>query len=234
MEPKKEKHEKPKYDYKADEKLLYDTVIVGTGVVGWATAMYGGRLGLKTLIIGDIFGGTIILTHLVENYPGFVRLTGQELSDKLEEHARDYDIDILSDRVERVEKSKRGHEECFLAHTLDGKKFFTRTVIFATGTKFKKLGVPGEKEFENKGVHYCALCDGPLYKGVNTIVVVGGADSSVKEALLLTEFAEKVYIIYRGDKVHPEPINMERAEKLIKQGRLEIINNTNVKEIKGK
>ena len=233
MEPKKEKHEKPKYDYKADEKLLYDTVIVGTGVVGWATAMYGGRLGLKTLIIGDTFGGTIILTHLVENYPGFVRLTGQELSDKLEEHARDYDIDILSDRVERVEKSKRGHEECFLAHTLDGKKFFTRTVIFATGTKFKKLGVPGEKEFENKGVHYCALCDGPLYKGKERVGVVGGSDSAAKEALLLTEYAKKVYLIYRGEKIRPEPINEKRVEAKIKEGKIEILYKTNVTEIKG-
>ena len=162
-----------------------------------------------------------------------MRLTGQELSDKLEEHARDYDIDILSDRVERVEKSKRGHEECFLAHTLDGKKFFTRTVIFATGTKFKKLGVPGEKEFENKGVHYCALCDGPLYKGKERVGVVGGSDSAAKEALLLTEYAKKVYLIYRGEKIRPEPINEKRVEAKIKEGKIEILYKTNVTEIKG-
>lgn len=225
--------EKPKYDYKPDEKLLYDTVIVGTGVVGWATAMYGGRLGLKTLIIGDIFGGTIILTHLVENYPGFVRLTGQELSDKLEEHARDYDIDILSDRVERVEKAKKGKEDAFLVHTLDGKKFFTRTIIFCTGTKFKKLGVPGEKEFENKGVHYCALCDGPLYKGKERVGVVGGSDSAAKEALLLTEYAKKVYLIYRGDKIRPEPINEKRVEAKVREGKIEILYRTNITEING-
>ena len=221
------------YPHKPDEKAFYDTIIVGAGVVGWATAMYGGRLGLKTLVIGDIFGGTIILTHLVENYPGFIRLTGPELGEKLEEHARDYDIDILSDRVSSVQKAKKGKDDAFLVHTQDGKKFHTRTVIFCTGTKFKKLGVPGEKEFENKGVHYCALCDGPIYKGKERLGVVGGSDSAAKEALLLTEYAKKVYIIYRGDKIRPEPINGKRVDAKIKEGKIEIIYRTNITEIRG-
>ena len=229
----KRKEKKPKYSYKPNEKTFYDTIIIGGGVVGWGTAMYGGRLGLKTLIIGDIFGGTIILTHLVENYPGFIRLTGPELGEKMETHARDYDIDILSDKVTKVEGHKAQKGSCFRVTTADGKKFLAKAVIFCTGTKVKKLNVPGEKEFENKGAHYCALCDGPLYKGRERIGVVGGSDSAVKEGLLLTEYAKKVYIIYRGEKVHPEPINMTRAEGKIKQGKLEIINNTNVKEIKG-
>ncbi len=233
MDSKKEQEQKQKYSHKSDEKVFYDVVIVGAGVVGWATAMYGGRLGLKTLVIGDIFGGTIILTHLVENYPGFIRLTGPELGEKLEEHARDYDIDILSDRVSGVQKAKKGKEDAFLVHTQDGKNFYTKTVIFCTGTKFRKLGVLGEKEFENKGVHYCALCDGPLYKGRERVGVVGGSDSAAKEALLMTEYAKKVYIIYRGDKIRPEPINEKRVEAKIKEGKIEIIYRTNVLEIKG-
>ena len=233
MTAKKTEAEVHKYSHKPDERAFYDTVIVGAGVVGWATAMYGGRLGLKTLVIGDIFGGTIILTHLVENYPGFIRLTGPELGEKMEEHARDYDIDILSDRVAKVEKTKKGKDDAFLVHTQDGKKFFARTVIFCTGTKFKKLGVPGEKEFENKGVHYCALCDGPIYKGKERIGVVGGSDSAAKEALLLKEYAKKVYLIYRGDKIRPEPINEKRVDAKIKEGKIEILYKINVLQIKG-
>lgn len=227
---------KQKYDYKPNEKAFYDAVVVGTGVVGWATAMYCGRLGLKTLIIGEIFGGTIMLTHVVENYPGFIRVSGPELAEKLEQHARDYDIDILNDRVIKINHIKPENESvksCFKIITSDGKVFRTKTIIFCTGTKVRKLNIPGEKEFDGRGVHYCALCDGPLYKGAERIAVIGGADSAVKEALLLTEYAKKVFIIYRGEKVHPESINMKRAEQKIKEGKLEIINKTNVIEIKG-
>lgn len=214
--------------HKANEKSLYDTIIIGTGVVGWATAMYASRLGLKTLIIGEIFGGTIILTHLVENYPGFKKLTGHELSEKIEQHAREYDIHILNDKVAGVKKKAKE----FLVETEDKKSFKAKTIILCTGTEVRKLEAPGEKEFENKGVHYCALCDGPLYKG-KVMGVIGGSDSAAKEALFLTEYAKKVYIIYRKEKIRAEPINAKRVDEKIKQGKIEIINNTNVIEIKG-
>ncbi len=219
------------YDYTPNPKIFYDTVVIGGGIVAFGTAMYCGRLGLKTLVIGEIIGGTIVLTHVVENYPGFISLTGPQLASRVYDHARDYDIDILNARVEKVEKHEKGKKVHYKVHTKD-KVFLTKTVIFTTGTKVKRLNVPGEKEYENKGVHYCALCDGILYKG-KVIGVVGGSDSAVKEALLLTEYGKKTYIIYRGDKVHPEPINMKRAEEKIKKGKLEIINSTNVREIKG-
>ena len=106
-----------------------------------------------------------------------------------------------------------------------------KTILFATGTKWKKLpeSVKGSREFENKGVNYCAICDGPLFR--NKIVgVVGGSDSAAKDAMLLSEHAKKVYIIYRGEKIHPEPINMKRVEQ---NKKIEIINNTNVAEVKG-
>ena len=106
-----------------------------------------------------------------------------------------------------------------------------KTILFATGTKWKKLpeSVKGSREFENKGVNYCAICDGPLFR--NKIVgVVGGSDSAAKDAMLLSEHAKKFYIIYRGEKIHPEPINMKRVEQ---NKKIEIINNTNVAEVKG-
>ena len=209
---------------------LYDGIIIGGGVVGYAGAMYAGRMQLKTLVLGEILGGTIILTDVVENYPGFIRLTGQELADKLKEHALDYK-DFVEIKEEKVTKIK-GVGNCFDVFTSNNKKYRTRTIIFTTGMKHRELGVPGEKEFASKGVHTCMLCDGFFFK--NKIVgVVGGSDSAAKEALLGTQWAKKVYIIYRGEKIRPEPINGRRIEQKIKEGKIEIINNTNVKEIKG-
>ena len=205
---------------------VYDFAIIGAGGTGFAAAMYAGRFQLKTIVIGETIGGTIILTDVVENYPGFKKLTGEELAAKIEEHARDYpSVKVENDRVTEVRKDG----ELFAITTLEGKTFHSKTILFATGTEWKKLGVPGEKELSNRGVHYCALCDGPLYKD-KTLVVVGGGDSAAKEALLLTQWAKKVYMVYRGEKIRPEPINYERC---MANPKLEIINSTNVVSIKG-
>ena len=211
---------------------LYDFIIIGGGGTGLAAAMYSARMGMKTLLLGFTHGtelpvgGVITTTNVVENYPGFIRLTGQELAKKLEEHARSYElVEIKNEKVLDVLKTKDG----FSVKTNKG-EHFGKTILFATGTKWRKLEVPGSDEFENKGVSYCALCDGPLFKN-KTIAVVGGSDSAAKDALLLAEHAKKVYIIYRGNEIHPEPINLERIKK---NKKIEVVNNTNVVEIKGK
>ncbi len=212
----------------------YDFVIIGAGVTGLAGAMYGARLGLRTLCLGTTssaelpIGGVITTTNVVENYPGFIRLTGNELAEAIEKHARSYElVTIKQEKVEHVKKEGKG----FVVDTHEN-KYRAKTVLFATGTKWRTLDVPGSREFENKGVAYCALCDSPLYK--NKIVgLVGGSDSAAKDALVLAEHAKKVYIIYRGEQIHPEPINMLRVEAKIAEGKIEIINNTNVIEIKG-
>ncbi len=207
------------------KKELYDILIIGGGCAGLPAAMYAGRFGLKTLVLAEQPGGTIILTDVVENYPGFIRLTGLELAQKLQEHAESYkDVTIKAERV--VDVAKKG--EHYWVKTQEY-EYETKTIIFSTGTEWKKLNVPGEKELANKGVHYCALCDGAFYKN-KILGVVGGSDSAAKEALLLTQWAQKVYIIYRGDQIHPEPINMERV---LANKKIEIINNTNITEIKG-
>ena len=220
-----------KNNFTPNENIFYDVIIIGAGVSGLAAAMYAGRLGMKTLLIGEMLGGTITLTHVVENYPGFVSITRQGLAKLIENHTKDYDINIINEKIEIIKKNERKNRIFFEVQTKK-KTFSGKTIIYATGSKWKKLEVPGEKEFENKGVSYCALCDGPLFRG-KTVGVVGGSDSAVKETLLLTEFAKKVYVFYRGKKVHPEPINMQRLEEKIKQKKVEVINNTNVIEIKG-
>ena len=216
------------------KKDEFDFIIIGAGVTGMAAAMYAARLGLKTLCLGASsgselpIGGVITTTNLVENYPGFIRLTGTELADKIKEHALSYDlVSIRNENVKSIEKKGK----LFLVKTKK-EEYIGKTILFATGTKWKKLEVPGSKEFENKGIAYCALCDGFFYK--NKIVgLVGGSDSAAKDALVLTEHCKKVYIIYRGEKIHPEPVNMKKIEAKINEGKIEIINNTNIIEING-
>ncbi len=210
----------------------YDFVIIGAGGTGLAAAMYGARLGLKTLVLGKShgtelpIGGVITTTNIVENYPGFISLTGIELAKNIEDHTRSYElVTIKEEKVLSIKKSAEDFE-------IKSEKsvYKAKSVLFATGTKWKKLEVPGAKEFENKGVSFCSLCDGPFFK--NKIVgLIGGSDSAAKDALLLAEHAKKVYIIYRGEKIHPEPINLKRVEQ---NSKIEVINNTNVVEIKGK
>ncbi len=215
---------------KRSQSRSYDIIIIGAGCAGLAGAMYAGRMQLRTLVLGESVGGTIILTDVVENYPGFIRLTGQELADKLKAHALDYKeyVELVEEKAVNVKKNGG----CFEITSASGKRYMSKTLLIATGTKHRELGVPGEKEFTNKGVHTCALCDGAFYKG-KSVAVVGGSDSAGKEALLLTQWAKKVYIIYRGETIHPEPINMQRVEQKIKEGKIEIINFTNVIEIRG-
>ncbi|MEK6841107.1 MAG: FAD-dependent oxidoreductase, partial [Nanoarchaeota archaeon] len=172
-------------------------------------------------------GGVITLTEVVENYPGFIKLTGSELAENIRKHALDYkdNVSIEEDLVLDVKK----YGNCFSVSTKSGKKYLTKTVLFATGTKWRKLQMKGAKEFESKGVHYCSLCDGALFKN-KIVAVIGGSDSAAKEALLSSEYAKKVYIIYRGEKIRPEPINEERIKR---NKKIIVITNTNILEIKG-
>ncbi len=211
---------------------MYDTIIIGAGVVGLATAMYAGRLSLKALVLGASsgtefpIGGVITLTDRVDNYPGFKHLTGMELAQKLEEHARDYDIAIKEEKV--IDVAKQNKLNCFAVKTKSA-IYYAKTIIFATGTKWKELPMKGAQEFRNKGVHYCALCDGAVYKN-KIVAVIGGSDTAAKEALILAQHAKKVYMIYRGDKIRPEPANGKILEK---NKKIEVITKTNIIEIAG-
>ncbi|MFH1394429.1 MAG: NAD(P)/FAD-dependent oxidoreductase [Candidatus Micrarchaeota archaeon] len=204
--------------------MQYDTVIIGGGVAGFSAAMYAGRLKLKTLVLGEVRGGTLILTNDIRNWPGIKVTDGITLAKQVEEHAMEYDVDFKMEKVVSLEIANSGY-------VVKTKKesFTTKTVILATGTEVRKLGVPGEKEFNGKGVHYCALCDGFFYKD-KVIAVAGGSDSAAKESLLLTQWAKKVYIIYRKGNIRAEPFNLEAVKK---NKKIEIINNTNIIEVLG-
>jgi len=204
---------------------MYDVGIIGGGPAGLSAAMYAGRLKMKTLVLTKERGGTIITTNDIANWPGIKKIEGMKLAKNLEEHALDYpDVEIKDALVTGIKKK----DDNFVITSQSG-EYEAKTIILAAGTEVRKLGIPGEEEFSGKGVHYCALCDGFFYKD-KTIAVIGGSDSAAKEALLLTQWASKVYIIYRKEQVRAEPVNMDKVEK---SDKIEIINNTNVTEIKG-
>jgi len=204
---------------------MYDVIIVGSGCSGYSAAMYARRLELKTLLIGEIDGGTIILTDVVENYPGFARLSGEELSNKLRDHAMQYKPDMVYGKVLGIKKEKN-----YFKVSTKSKSYLSKTIIIATGTMHSKLNIPGEEEFANRGVSYCSLCDGILYKN-KVVAVVGGSDSAVKEALVLARYAKKVFIIYRGTNVRAEPVNYIRLKK---EKKITIINETTLTRISEK
>ncbi len=204
----------------------YDLLIIGGGCAGLAGAMYAGRMQLRTLVLmGELPGGTITTTDVVENYPGFIRLTGQELADKFLAHAKDYSqfVDLKDEKALDLARTPKG----FRVTTAEA-AYDARTVLLATGMKHRSLNVPGEKQLWANGVHNCALCDGAFYKN-KTIAVVGGSDSAAKEALLLTQWAAKVIVLARS-KFHPEPINGARVAS---NKRIEVHEGVQVKAING-
>jgi len=204
---------------------LYDLVVIGSGVTGYAAAMYASRLELSVAVIGDVDGGTITLTDDVANYPGFKQLTGQELAANIRSHAEAYPVFIETGTVADLIKDEQG----FFYVITEKKTFLSKSVLIATGMQERELEVPGHDELRNKGVSYCALCDAPLFKD-KVVSVVGGSDSAAKEALLLAKYCSKVYLIYRKAKIRPEPVNARRIDN---EPKIEVITETNVTEIIG-
>lgn len=207
---------------------MLDLLIVGTGMTGIGAAIYAGRFDMKTLMIGELPGGTITLTHLVENYPGYKRLSGLELANHFKDHVDDVGVPMEQGTVTKI--ARKNPEACFEVTTANGKVYHAKTVLLATGTQHRKLGVTGEEALANKGVSYCATCDGPLFRN-KVMVIVGGSDSAVKESLLLGKYGTKVYIVYRGETVRAEPINKRRMEQT---PNIEVMTKTNITEIIGK
>ncbi len=203
-----------------------ELVIVGAGAAGLAAGIYGVRSGLKTLVLEEkIAGGTVAEAPLVENYLGFQHVGGFELADKMAVHAKAMDVEIRE--FESVTSlDLRGERKIV---TTNKATYEAKTVIIASGSHYREVGVPGEKEFRGRGVSYCGICDGPLFKG-KRVLVVGGGNSALITALYLTEHASEVKIAHRRDAFRAEEalVNALKTKKNI-----EVLLNTEIREIKG-
>ncbi|KLO22319.1 MULTISPECIES: thioredoxin-disulfide reductase [unclassified Marinitoga] len=211
---------------KSNLKEYYDMIIIGGGPAGVAAGIYAVQGGIKPLIIEkDLDGGQINLTEYVENYPGFSSITGEELAEKMGEHAKKFGVEFHYGEVINVNFEK---EEKIISLD-DGNIVKTKTVVIATGATPRKLNVPGEKEFAGRGVSYCATCDGHFFKN-QKVAVIGGGNTAVEEALYLSKIAKEVYIIHRRDKLRADKIYQDKA---FNTANIKFIWNSVVKEIKG-
>jgi len=204
-----------------------DLIIIGGGPAGLCAAMYAGRGMLKSVLLErGIPGGELLNTEKIEDYPGFVSVLGPDLAAKMTEHAQAFGADIRTENVSGVFREPDGG---FRVETDSGTTYRAPTVIVTAGGTPTKLGVPGELDYAGRGVSYCAVCDGAFFKG-ETIAVVGGGDAAVEEAVYLTRYAAKVYVIHRRDEFRASKLLQER---LFANPKIEVIWNARVTEILG-
>jgi len=204
----------------------YNVVIIGGGPAGLVAGLYCARSRLNTLLIEKgIMGGQITNAERVENYPGLPKgISGIELGQLIQEQAVSYGLETLPAEVTKAVPSQRHN----LVSTSEG-DFVAESVIIASGSQYRKLGVPGEDKLVGKGVSYCATCDGPLFKG-KTVAVIGGGDAAITEALYLSKFASSVKVIHRRDQLRASKIFQERA---MAEPKIEFIWDTVVTQIEG-
>ncbi|MCF7857919.1 MAG: thioredoxin-disulfide reductase [Candidatus Cloacimonetes bacterium] len=204
----------------------YDIAVIGGGPAGLAAGVYASRGGLKTVLFEKaLIGGQITTTADVENYPGFEEtLSGFDITDKMKKQAEKFGTEIIQENIRSLKFEK-------LNNTVEtaSAKYKVKAIILATGANPSKLGIEGEEKYTGRGVSYCATCDGALYRG-KTVAVVGGGDSAVEEAIFLTKFAKKVYIIHRRDKLRAVKLTQERA---LGNEKIEVVWDSVVKAIKG-
>lgn len=208
--------------------MVYDVVILGGGAAGLTAGIYASRARLSTLLIEKAFpGGQLMMCEYVENFPGIVNGTsGYEMADAMRQQAEKFGLQSTYADVDKADLS--GSEKKL--YTSDGKQILAKTVILGLGARPRKLGVPGEAEFLGKGVSYCAVCDGALFKD-KKLMVVGGGDTAVEDSVFLTKFASNVNIIHRRDKFRAQRIIQERA---LSNPLINVTWNSVVKEISGK
>lgn len=209
--------------------MLYDLIIIGSGPAGCSASIYASRYKLTNLILGKTSGGTISYAHKVDNYPGLSGLSGITLMEKMEAQVKSLGGNIIYDPV----MSLTENAGTFTAATEAKKEYQARAVIVATGTERRRLNVPGEKELVGKGVSYCVTCDAPFYKD-KIVALIGGSDAACSGAVHLSEYAKKIYLIYRKSELRAEPFWVNHWKELVKAGKGEFIGETNIVAINKK
>lgn len=209
---------------------VYDVVIVGGGPGGLTAGLYAARATLKVLLIeGTAAASQITVTDLIENYPGFpAGIGGFELVETFKRQAGQFGLETTSADVKALSPQQWGNVKGWEVRTGSG-NYSALAVILATGAQWRKLGVPGEEAYIGKGVSYCATCDGPFYRN-RDVVVVGGGDTAIQEALFLTHFAKKVFVVHRRDRLRATGILQKRA---FANDKIEFVWNSVCEEIAG-
>jgi thioredoxin reductase (NADPH) len=206
--------------------IPYDLIIIGGGPGGLAAGLYAMRAALNTVLIErGLPGGQIAISKDVENYPGIEGVTGFDLAEKLLRHAKSYGLNMIQQEVRAVEPGPDFH----IVRLANGEQLQAYALILATGGAHLKLNVPGEEEYFGKGVSYCGTCDGFFFRD-KTVVVVGGGDTAVEEALYLSKIARKVYLVHRRDTLRASKILQKR---LLADPKIETVWNSVVTEVKG-
>lgn len=205
---------------------MYDLIIVGAGPAGLSASIYASRYKLSHLVIGEVPGGLITEAHNICNFPTENSISGFELMEKMQNNAQCQGSEILN--MEKVIKIEKDGEN-FRLKTESGKEFLSKTVLLATGTKHKKLGLAEEEKYLGKGVAYCATCDAMFFKD-KIVGVVGGGDSALTASLYLSKVAQKVYLIARGETLRGEVVWVDQVNK---DEKIEILYNSQVKKFLG-
>jgi thioredoxin reductase (NADPH) len=204
----------------------YEVIIIGGGPAGLTAGLYCQRAALNTVLFErGLLGGQIAISKEVENYPGLQGITGFDLAEKMSHHAKSFGLTVIHEEVDEVLPGADLHS----VRLANGDRLYAAALILAAGGSVRKLGIPGEAEYAGSGVSYCATCDGFFFRD-KSVVVVGGGDSAVEEALYLSKLVRKIYLIHRGSSLRASRILQDR---LMKEPRIEVIWNTIVTEIKG-
>ncbi|MEM4272723.1 MAG: FAD-dependent oxidoreductase, partial [Candidatus Caldarchaeum sp.] len=205
----------------------YDVIVIGGGPAGYTAAIYTSRAGLKTLQIAGLeAGGQLMLTREVENYPGFSRgVMGPDLMENMRQQAENQGVEIVYDNATAV-----NFKTYPLEVYVNENRYKAKAVVVATGASPKWLGLEDEKRLLGRGVSSCATCDGPLFRGTESSVVVGGGDTAMEYALFLSNLVSKVYVVHRRDSLRASKVMAERA---LKNPKIEFVWNSVVEGIKG-
>lgn len=203
---------------------MYDTIIIGAGIAGMTSAIYAARKKMEFKFISKKVGGQFLESGEVLNYPGIPQTTGIEFEQKMEEQLKFNEVKAEVEDCKKIEKKG----DNFLV-TTDKGEYETRSVIITTGAHPRELGVPGEKEFKNKGITYCSICDGPLFQGMD-VAIIGGGDSALEAVDFMDNIAKKIYLININEELKAHEYLIERLEK---NKKVEILNSAKTTEILG-